>query len=165
MNRRGITMVETVLSTIVVSVLLSGALSATVSSRALVSAADQRRQALWLADELLGEIMRKPYTDPQTPAGAAGPDAGESKRADFDDVDDYTNWKETPAADASGTPIAGAERLTRAVTLSTGVKEGYQVGTGIWADYTVVRVEVYRGDALLCSIKGVRTDAGPGVGP
>lgn len=165
MNRRGITMVETVLSTIVVSVLLAGALSASVSSRGLVSVADQRRQAMWLADELLGEILQKSLTDPQTPGAPAGPDTGESKRADFDDVDDYSNWKESPVAYASGAPIPGAAHLTRVVTLSTGAKEGHQPGTGIWADYTVVRVGVYRGDVLLCALEGVRTDAGPGVGP
>lgn len=165
MKRRGITMVETVLSTIVVSVLLAGALSAAVSSRGLVSAADQRRQALWLADELLGEILQKSYTDPQTPGGAAGPEAGEKARVDFDDVDDFTDWKESPVADATGALIAGAEHLTRVVTLSTGASAGYKTGTGIWTDFTVVRVEVYRGAARLCVMEGVRTDAGPGVGP
>ncbi len=165
MKRRGITMVETVLSTIVVSVLLAGSLSAAVSSRGLVVAADQRRHALWLADELLGEILQKSLTDPQTPGAAAGPDAGESKRVDFDDVNDYLNWKEEPVDDATGTPIPGAGHLNRVVVLSTGVDEGYVTGVGIWTTYTVVRVEVYRGSALLCSLEGVRTDAGPGVGP
>lgn len=164
MKRRGITMVETVLSTVVVSVLLAGSLSAAVSSRALSSAADHRRQALWLADELLGEVLQKSYVDPQTPSAGKGPDSGEKTRGDFDDVDDYTDWEEKPASDASGVPIPGAERLTRVVRLSTGAASGYTTGSGIWTDFTVVRVEVYRGGALVCAIEGVRTNAGPGVG-
>ena len=48
-----------------------------------------------LAQDLLDEIMGKPFYDPETPADlTAGPDAGESSRQNFDNVDDYHGLSE-----------------------------------------------------------------------
>lgn len=160
----GITMVETVLSTIVVSVLLSAALSAAVSSRAVALAARDRALALELAHDLLSEILQKWYVDPQTPEAAGGPDAGETKRSDYDDIDDYGGWKASPPTTPDGAAIAGADGLTRAVTLLDEKSAGIKPQADMWQTFSVVRVEVYRGTKLLCRLEGLRTDARAGVG-
>ncbi|KAA0216468.1 MAG: hypothetical protein DYG94_04790 [Leptolyngbya sp. PLA3] len=161
---RGVTMVETVLSTIVVSVLLSGALSAAVSSRGTRVVAEQRAFAVDLADDLLCEILQQAFVDPQTPGAAPGPDTGETTRADYDDIDDYSGWQASPPTSIDGTAIAGAEGLTRMVTLLDGKAAGFVPSGGVWETFTAVRVEVYRGSVLLCRLEGARTDARSGVG-
>jgi len=55
---------------------------------------DHRRTlALYLGREIMEEAIAKPFDDPDGP-GALGPDAGESSRALFDNIDDYHNYKD-----------------------------------------------------------------------
>ncbi|GAB4383724.1 MAG: hypothetical protein Kow0022_04300 [Phycisphaerales bacterium] len=164
-SRHGLTLVETVLSTIVVSVLLSGALTAAVSSRSVLAAADERALALQLADELMQEILQQAYVDPQTPTAPPGPDAGETSRADFDDVDDYADWTSTPATQRDGTLIPGGEHVTQRVSLISMDKAALIPKAAMSTDFTVVRVEIVRNSKLLCRLDALRTDVRKGVGP
>lgn len=162
-ERRGFTLIETVLSTILVSVLLCAALSATIGARGGSVAAADRARALELAEELLAEIMQQAYVDPQTPTAAAGPDAGETSRGDYDDIDDYDGWKQSPPQDIDGLAIAGSDGLTRMVTLLKPAAAGYSITAPLSDQCTIVRVEVYRGNALLCRLEGLRNDASESV--
>jgi len=57
-------------------------------------AEDARRTlAVHLARELMEEIISKPFDDPGG-EGGRGPEAGESNRTDFDNIDDYHNYKD-----------------------------------------------------------------------
>jgi len=64
------------------------------SAGAQSEAEDARRTvALYLGRELMEEILSKPFDDPQG-STAVGPDAGETSRALFDNIDDYDRYKD-----------------------------------------------------------------------
>lgn len=159
-RRHAFTLVETVLSTIMVSVLLCAALSATISARGGSVVASERALALDLAEELLAEIMQQAYVDPEAPEAASGPDVGETGRTDFDDVDDYSGWKQSPPQDIEGQAIAGCAGLTRMVSLLGSGDAGYDIKSPLNELCIIVRVEVYRGSLLLCRLDGLRNAAG-----
>ena len=75
--------------------------------------------AVALAQEMMEEILSKPFDDPQG-ASTPGPETGETTRDKFDNIDDYHGYTETPGniADANGTVITGAAAagLSRYVT-------------------------------------------------
>lgn len=106
--RRGLTLMEVVIGTLLVGLVLAGTLELvgpTVRSSRL---AGEQLTARALADQMSDEIAVMPYQDPTAHAGLIGPEAGESgaNRSRFDDVDDYHGWTSTPQA-ADGTAIAG----------------------------------------------------------
>lgn len=88
---RGLTLVEAMMAMLVVSVLLVAAMRG-VATAGLTQF--KNAESLWAAqaaDSLLNEILAADYQDPeQTPS--FGPEAGESTRATFDDVDDYHGY-------------------------------------------------------------------------
>ncbi len=108
---RGFTLVEAAISTVLVSGLLVASLNTLGSAKLGQQKITQHVQAHLLAEELLSEIMRQDYADPEdvgsidlsqltTPA-ALGPESDESTgdRTLFDDVDDYDGWNAKPPAD------------------------------------------------------------------
>ena len=69
--------------------------------------ADSRRTlAVSLAQELMEEILNKPFSDPQG-ASNPGPEADEHSRSEFDNVDDYDGFVDLAGniADSAGTII------------------------------------------------------------
>lgn len=105
------------------TVLLSIAVTAVAG--ALMAGAQQSAEALQmrlgneLAVGLMEEILALPYDDPEG-ATTIGPDAGESTRADFDNIDDYAGFTEAAGsvADATGTTYDAAYAgFARSVTV------------------------------------------------
>ena len=78
-----------------VAVLLVG-IAATAFTSALAAGTQQNQVAVRyvvatnLATAMMNEILSRPFTDPDTPAACTpGPEAGETVRSGFDNVDDY----------------------------------------------------------------------------
>ena len=99
-KQRGVTLVELLVSIVIVSIAASGVLG--VLSMTTAASADPmiRHQAAAIAEAYLEEIMLKPVSDPD------GVD-GEAARADYDDLDDYDGLLDSGARDQFGAPIAG----------------------------------------------------------
>ena len=99
-KQHGVTLVELLVSIVIVSIAASGVLG--VLSMTTAASADPmiRHQAAAIAEAYLEEIMLKPVADPD------GAD-GEAARADFDDLDDYDGLVDAGAQDQFGAPIAG----------------------------------------------------------
>lgn len=118
-HRRGSSLVEVSVCTLIVGVMLVPALNS-------VGAVLRSRNAATLHDgsglsqQLLTEVLQAAYEDPESPAGAIGTDAGENTttRADWDDVDDYHGWSQSPPTDKSGTAISYYTGWTRSVTVN-----------------------------------------------
>jgi type II secretory pathway pseudopilin PulG len=106
----GFTMVEAVISTIIVAVMLVAALSAVGASRVIQYKVSLHSCGQRLAESLLAEIARHAYEDPNGPV-VFGPESGEQTtvRSDFDDVDDYHGWTETPPTEKDGSAIPQAD--------------------------------------------------------
>lgn len=162
---RAATIVECVLSLLVVSVMLTASLRVAASSRQTVATAQQRATAAWLADQMLAEVLGKAYAEPDG-GGLLGIDLGElaTQKANFDDVDDYDDWSESPPQGANGTALAGLTRWTREVSVASVNREAPSMvmpgeDTGVKLVTVVVR---WRGTELARST-GVKADApGPG---
>jgi MSHA pilin protein MshD len=82
-RQAGFTLVELVIFIVIVAVGVAGILL--VMNTVVASSADPmaRKQALALAESILEEILQKEYADPDGTSG-------ETTRATFDDVDDYS---------------------------------------------------------------------------
>ncbi|UCD48764.1 MAG: type II secretion system protein [Phycisphaerales bacterium] len=115
---RAFTIVEAVISTVIVSVMLVAALTTVGASRLIQQKVAMRNRGRLLAESLLAEIVQQAYDDPSDPA-VFGPESGEQTgdRSDFDDVDDYHNWSQSPPEDKNGVAIPEADGWQRTVTV------------------------------------------------
>lgn len=107
----GVTLVELLVSIVIVSIAASGVLG--VLSMTTAGSADPmiRHQAAAIAEAYLEEILLKPIVDPD------GVD-GEAARADFDDLDDYDGLADAGARNQFGVAITGLDAYNIAVAVS-----------------------------------------------
>ena len=112
------TLVEAVMSLIIVSVMFVAALSTVGASRLSQHKFSLGSRAQLLAESLMTEILRQDYQDPNGQS-VFGCETGESSstRADFDDVDDYNGWSSSPPVNKDGTLIPDLTGWTRSVTV------------------------------------------------
>jgi len=105
----GVTLIELIISIIVISIALSGIL--VVMNLTVSRSADPiiYHQSLAIAESYLEEILLHAYTDPD---GANG----ETDRALFDDVDDYHGLNDNGVHNQQGTAISTLTNYT--VTIS-----------------------------------------------
>lgn len=142
-KRRGVTLIEAVLSMVIVSVLLVSALNAAGQVWQSRQTAHDTMRGQPLADELLAEILDKAYADPEDPDRAIGLDTGEGggdDRTSFDDIDDYVSLTNSPPEDRDGNEITGFDGWTRSVTVGF-VADG-SFGALTATDTGIKRIEV-----------------------
>jgi prepilin-type N-terminal cleavage/methylation domain-containing protein len=104
--QRGLTLIEVVASTMIVSLMAVAALNALAAATKSSNSIGNRAVAAGLADELMSEIMMQSYSDPDG-SPVFGHESGESTsvRSAFDDVDDYDGWNASPPQYRDGTVI------------------------------------------------------------
>ena len=139
-RRRGtgaFTLVETVISILIIGVVMVAAMNTVGASRMAQYTHTQRSRGLLLAQDLMTEILQHPYWDPVAESGM-GPVASETvtgNRTLFNDIDDYDDWVASPPEYRDGTPIAwasGYERQVDVCWLNTGnLNEKLSNETGI----------------------------------
>jgi type II secretory pathway pseudopilin PulG len=120
--RRAFTIVEAVISTVIVAVMFVAALSTVGAARITQHRAALVSRGRLLVESLLSEVLQQSYKDSDG-AAVFGVESGEATttRADFDDVDDFDGWSSSPPVGRDGTPL----------TSSTGWKRTVQVQ---WVD-------------------------------
>jgi type II secretory pathway pseudopilin PulG len=108
-SRKAFTILEAVISTIIVAVMLVAALSAVGASRLIQHQTALAERGRLLAESLMSEVLQHDYQDPNKPI-VFGPEVDEATatRADFDDVDDYHGWSSSPPTAKDGTPLANS---------------------------------------------------------
>jgi len=106
-----VTLVELLVSIVIVSIAATGVLG--VLSMTTAASADPmiRHQAAAIAEAYLEEIMLKPFADPD------GAD-GEAARANFDDLDDYDGLVDNGVRDQFGSPVAALADYSVGVSVS-----------------------------------------------
>jgi len=165
-RRRAITLVEAIMSIVLVGGLVLMALN-TVGSAAVAQAqtGDSGRGQL-LALALVSEIMKTSYADPESPGTVFGPEAGEvdGTRAAFDDVDDYQGWTESPLADANGVAIPDLPNgWTRTVNVQ--YANAANLKSSVDADPGIKRITVAVAHNGRTAAKLVALRTGDAVGP
>jgi MSHA pilin protein MshD len=106
----GATMIELVISIVVIAIAVSSVLGLLSSSTAHSADAMVLSQAVSLSQAYIEEISLKPFADPD---GAGG----ETNRVDFDDIYDYHGLIDVGARDQFGNPIPALTRYTVSVTV------------------------------------------------
>jgi len=106
-SRPGTSLVEVVMASLLIGIVMVGALKASGAVLRARRAAATMATGPMLAEDLLAEMMAMPYIDPDG-GTSSGTDTGETDttRADFDDVDDYNGWTENGITDKSGLALA-----------------------------------------------------------
>ncbi len=95
-TRRGFTLAEAMMATVVLSIAAAGVLLPFTSGAKVRAEGLRRTLAAKLAGDLMEQITCKPFHDPD---GSSydynpGPDAGESTIGDFDNLDDFHGYSE-----------------------------------------------------------------------
>jgi MSHA pilin protein MshD len=118
--RRGFSLVELSVATVLTGVLMVAALQSAGQSLLARRKTADRSLGHLLAHGLLNEIRGLPYCEPGATEPAIGRDTGEAAglRATFDDVDDYHGLSESPPQTRSGASLAGVAGWSRTVTVA-----------------------------------------------
>jgi hypothetical protein len=98
LKRRGITLWETAMSTFLVGMVLVTATTTSGTSVRMQTKAGHRAKAGYLAHALIGEMLELSYMQPGQTSSAIGRESGElaTSRANYNDVDDYNGWTDSP---------------------------------------------------------------------
>ncbi|MBX3364453.1 MAG: hypothetical protein KF866_06790 [Phycisphaeraceae bacterium] len=159
MVRRGLSIIETAIATVLVGTLVVGAVRIVGTHAASRTVMVQRLQAEFLAQHLAAEIASKFYADPTDSTDVFGPSASEvvSGRTSFNDVDDYHGLSESPPRGPNGAVLTGLTGVTRSVSVAYVTAEGdvSAVDTGLKR----VTVSVVRRGRPQASVEFVRSRA------
>ena len=145
-HSRGFTLIELVISMVVVSIALGGVLM--VMNYTVQHSADPmlQHQAVAIAEAYLEEAMLRSFADPD------GVD-GETARDLLDDVDDYDGLNDAGARDQEGTAIAGLEAYSISVAVANTAFNGISA-----ADCKRVTVTVTHPSGINLTLSGHRTN-------
>jgi type II secretory pathway pseudopilin PulG len=114
----GFTLMEAVISTVIVTVMFVAALNTVGASRITQHKAALVSRGRMFAESLTAEILQQAYQEPGT-TYVFGRESGESdtSRAAYDDVDDYSGWTESPPVAKDGTALPNSANWRRTVTV------------------------------------------------
>jgi type II secretory pathway pseudopilin PulG len=158
--RNGLSLLEAVFSTVLVGVLLIAALRTVGASVFTQSLSAQRAAGQMLADGLMTEILSKGYKDPGN-WPQFGRESGESSnsKANYDDVDDFQDWRESPPQFADGSTMPDLAGWQRSVAVEW--IDPSDLSRGQWWDTGVKRitVTVRHNGVVIATRVAIRTEA------
>jgi Tfp pilus assembly protein PilV len=147
--RTGFTLAEGMLAVMVLAIAVGAMMGPISASFQQTRTVKQTTTAISMAQQLLDEILSKPFVDPSDLSTTLGPEGDEPGRASFDNMDDYHGYHDstaTTAADAmktsSGQTITwdSNDVYSRAVTMEyRAARDGPAVASG---DYLLISVKV-----------------------
>jgi MSHA pilin protein MshD len=142
----GATLIELVISIVVISIAASAVLGLLSGSAGRSADAMILAQSASIAEANLEEISLKPFADPD------GVD-GEASRQDFDDVDDYDGLVDNGARDQFGAAPAALARYTVSITVAASAALAGIPG----ADAERIDVQVTYPPNVTISLSGYKT--------
>jgi len=118
-NRGGYTLVEAVVSSVIVGTMMVAALGTVGASRVGQYKTSQGSRGQLLAQSMMAEILSQSYREPvDVPVfGPELPAEQGNGRASYDDVDDYHGWSASPPQNKDGSEIPGLDGWRRTVTV------------------------------------------------
>jgi type II secretory pathway pseudopilin PulG len=161
-GRWGFTLVEAAVSIVLVGMMLVAALNAVGAARTTEKRVADRSRALWLAEDLMSEILRQHYEEPNLPVGSfglAGSEVGDGSRALWDDVDDYHNWSASPPQQKDGTELAGFADCGRSVDVDWVEAVDFSQTSGSDTGIKQITVTVTYKQVPVLSLVAIRTNA------
>jgi len=153
---RAFTLVESVISLVIVGVMLVAALNTVGASRLNQYKTSTRAQGRLLAESLLAEIFTQRYA---LFGVEVGEDAG--TRDAFDDVDDYHTWTSSPPTEKTGAEMASWGRWQRSVTVEWVDPANPALVQGTESLAKRVTVKVSCGNMPVATLVAIKTDWEP----
>ena len=162
-SRYGLNQAEVVVSTVIVGILMVSCFSTIAASRRSQMSESNEVRGLAIANALMAEITQMPMREPSCDCGF-GSEAGESgaNRLNFDDVDDYKNFVDSPPKSRNGTACVGYSDLSRSITIDMVTIADWNATSVVYAGVYRITVKVLRGTLEVCRIVGYRTSGYPG---
>jgi MSHA pilin protein MshD len=161
--KRCYTLVEVVVSSLVVSIMLAAALQAVATSRIGLSKMGGVSRAMLYAQDLMSEILQQLYTDPDGGLGTFGLGSAENTgdRSQFDDVDDYDGWAASPLQYKDGSTVSGTARFERRVHVAWVLPDNAKQLSGVETGVKRITVEVLLDGDVTAEITALRTSGWP----
>lgn len=155
-----LTLVEAVVSIAIIGMMLVAALNTVGASQTTQKKMGDRNRAMLLAQDLMTEILRQSYIEPDDTVAAIGLEGGENseKRDRFDDVDDYNGWSASPPQEKDGTVLAGFDGWRRSAAVDWIDPADVAQKLGADAGVKRIRVSVALDDVPLATLVALRTD-------
>lgn len=107
------------MSTTLVGLVLVTATATSGTSVRMQTKASVRAKAGYLTHALIGEMLELSYMQPGQTSSAIGREAGESatSRANYNDVDDYNGWTDSPPQNKDGSVMPDLTSWSRQVVV------------------------------------------------
>ena len=157
----GFTLIESVISILVVGVMFVASMSVLSQSRLSRFIAADGLQGQLLAEALMSEILQQSYQEPVTAFSSLGVDVSEDPnvRAMWDDVDDYEGWTASPPQDKNGVAMTGLGGWTRSVEVSYVNPNNLITPVGAITGVKLIIVVVLHDERQVAKLYSVRTGA------
>ena len=161
----GFTLVEAVMSILIVGLMLVAALNTVGASK--VTQARNAEQAIgpMLAHDLMSEILSQAYEEPIDSVGF-GLESGETSwsRDAYDDVDDYNGWVTSPPEDKSNVDIPDLTGWSREVSVAWASSVDPMTTSGTATGIKRITVTVKHQGRTVTTLYALRTDGWPTIG-
>ncbi len=162
--RRGITLAETVVSTLLIGLVLVSTLQIVGPIIRSGSVAADRVVAANLANELSEEIATKLFTSPiLDDLESMGPGVGET-RATYDDIDDFDGLSNSPPQISDATAMPGLTGWTRKAKVVHVTISDPSVESGSYTGLKRVTVAVEKNGVELASVVSLHAHAADQIG-
>lgn len=143
MNRRGFTLVESMVAMSILAIAGAALMMGTASNSATTRDALERTMALGMAQQLLDEILGMRYCEigvspTDTSLTANNSEIAAGARKQFDDIDDYNGIRTTPVTDRYGITLGTDDGRGGTRYSAFQVPAGYFTGWKQWVDVQYV---------------------------
>lgn len=160
-RRAGFSLIEVTFATLLIGIMLLASLRTVGGVLSQRGRTETEVRALLLGQQLLTEILSRDYSDP-TSTPVFGRESSEAaQRLDFDDVDDYHQWNESPPTDLNGTALTGATGWQRRVTVQFVNAAAPETIVASDSGAKRITVDVYENSTLRSSLKAVKCTGWP----
>lgn len=155
-------MVEALLSIVLIAGLGLAALNAVGRVVDTRSRTADAAMGQWIAQQLMSEIMSRPFDGPAGTAtlGPSDVERAQANRSTWDDVDDYNGLDENPPRDALNVAIVSAgegwRRATRVTFFAPAELNGALISN---RRCKLVEISVFRNGRPVTTLRRLRTDA------
>lgn len=159
---RGFTLIEAVMSMLIVGLMLVAALNTVGASRITEVRGFEQTLGPMLAEELMAEILNESYEE-TVDSPAFGRETGEhsGSRSTWDDVDDYTGWSASPPETKDGTTLSGVDGWSRQVEVKWVSSLDPNLESVIPTGIKRVDVVVSYNGRVVSTLSSLRTDGWP----
>lgn len=160
-NRRGLNMVEVAISSLIVGVMLVASLHVVGQSFMTQRMNADLTTAQFLAEGLLSEALQLNYMEPGQVSSGIARESGElaTNRTNYDDVDDYHGYTESPPKSKDNVALTGFTGWQRTVTVEWVNHANLTQTSGTETGVKRVTVQIRLNGTLITTARGFRSNA------